>query len=202
MKSLYESLLDDFDDMASKVDTIGLKSQVIKFILDNYYCHPNCLDITGPENGIFYVSCKKRNVSIEIRNENATSLTNGIFVWDKVDGNFGCGQSQITSLEGAPKEVGGSFDCQRCGKLTSLEGAPKKVGGSFDCRFCHNLTSLEGAPKEVMSHFNCDYCGKLDSLKGAPKVVAGDFYCGKKFSTNDVKKVSKVKGHIGYIRVN
>ena len=162
MTPLYESLLDDFDTLSSQLDITKLHSQIIKFILDNYYCHPNCLDIIGPdENGLCYVSYKKRDVTLEIRNKNVTSLTNGMFVWDKVYGNFGCGQSQITSLEGAPKEVGGMFDCQRCEKLTSLKGAPKIVGGSFDCRFCHNLTSLEGAPKEVMNDFNCDYCKKL-----------------------------------------
>lgn len=204
MKSLYESLLDDFDTLSSQLDITKLQSQIIKFILDNYYCHPNCLDIIGPdENGLFYVSCKQRDVALEIRNRNVTSLTNGMFVWDKVDGDFWCGNCQnLTSLEGAPKEVGRSFDCQRCTKLTSLEGAPQTVGGSFDCRFCDKLTSLEGAPKEVMMNFNCDYCKKLDSLKGAPKKVGGDFYCGSQFSEKDVKKVSKVKGHIGYIRVN
>ena len=241
MKTLYESLLDDLTDMEAKLDITKLQSQILKFILDNYYCHPNCLEITGPdENGLCYVSCKKRDVALEIRNKNVTSLTNGMFVWDKVYGNFICRDCpNLTSLEGAPKEVGGSFNCQRCLKLTSLEGAPHLVGrfdccfcdnltslkgapkevkeffdcqhcskltslegapqlvGSFDCCFCDNLTSLKGAPKKVMMDFNCEYCDKLDSLKGAPKIVNGDFYCGRKFSTTDVKKISKVKGRIG-----
>jgi hypothetical protein len=38
----------------------------------------------------------------------------------------------LTSLEGAPKEVGGNFYCPN-NQLTSLEGAPKEVGGSFWC---------------------------------------------------------------------
>jgi hypothetical protein len=40
----------------------------------------------------------------------------------------------LTSLEGAPQEVGGGFYCHN-NKLTSLEGAPEKVGGGF---YCHN----------------------------------------------------------------
>ena len=197
MKTLYESLLDDFDDMVSKVDTTKLQSQIIKFILDNYYTWPNCLEITGPdENGLCYVSCKKRDVTLEIRNNNVTSLTNGMFVWDKVYGNFICRDCpNLTSLEGAPKEVGGTFNCQQCPKLTSLKGAPQLVG-RFDCSYCNNLTSLEGAPKEVMMDFDCNFCDKLKSLKGAPKKVDGDFYCGQEFSTKDVKKVSHVKGRI------
>jgi hypothetical protein len=49
-----------------------------------------------------------------------------------VTGDFDCRHNMITSLEGAPQEVGGNFGC-RDNKLTSLEGAPQKVGDSFYC---------------------------------------------------------------------
>ena len=49
-----------------------------------------------------------------------------------VTGYFYCNNNNLTSLEGAPKEVGGGFYCSS-NNLTSLEGAPKKVGGSFNC---------------------------------------------------------------------
>ncbi len=47
-----------------------------------------------------------------------------------VDGREFCEShtNKLTSLEGAPKEVGGDFVCSK-NKLTSLEGAPKEVGG-------------------------------------------------------------------------
>ena len=41
-------------------------------------------------------------------------------------------RSEIPSLEGAPQEVGGYFDC-RGNQLTSLEGAPREVKRDFDC---------------------------------------------------------------------
>jgi hypothetical protein len=41
-------------------------------------------------------------------------------------------------LEGAPKEVGGDFNCSY-NDLTSLEGAPEKIGGTF----VHNTFSDE-----------------------------------------------------------
>jgi len=92
----------------------------------------------------------------------------------RVSGNFSCSDNQLTSLEGAPQEVGDAFGCDG-NQLTSLEGAPQKVGGIFSCT--HNkLTSLEGAPQEVVDDFTCTH-NKLTSLEGAPEEVGGSFIC-------------------------
>ena len=48
-------------------------------------------------------------------------------VWN---GDFDCPED-ITSLEGAPKEVDGYFYCSMNTSLTSLEGAPEKVTRDF-----------------------------------------------------------------------
>ena len=134
-----------------------------------------------------------------------------------VSGDFNCNENKLTSLEGAPKTVGRDFWCTR-NKLTSLKGAPESVGGGFFC-LTNKLTSLEGAPKTVGRHFwcgdnkltslkgapqsvgGCFLCltNKLTSLEGAPKTVGGNFDCSrntKKFTEEDVKAVSKVKGKI------
>ena len=91
-----------------------------------------------------------------------------------VTGNFWCDNNKITSLEGAPQEVGGDFIC-RINKITSLVGAPRKVGGFFDCAK-NELTSLVGAPQEVGGPFDCGD-NKLTSLEGAPQEVGGHFRC-------------------------
>ncbi len=73
---------------------------------------------------------------------------------------FYCGHNYLTSLEGAPQEVGGDFHCSY-NKLTSLVGAPQKVGRGFGCYGfdCSNnqLTSLEGAP--FSQSFYCSHNG-------------------------------------------
>jgi hypothetical protein len=46
--------------------------------------------------------------------------------------SFHCSYNQLTSLEGAPREVPGNFSC-RNNQLTSLRGAPKEVGRNFFC---------------------------------------------------------------------
>ena len=88
--------------------------------------------------------------------------------------NFDCSDLGLTSLKGAPTEVGGDFKCSN-NILTSLKGAPQEVGGDFDCHW-NRLTSLKGAPREVGGSFNCSET-KLTSLEGAPQKVGGDFDC-------------------------
>jgi len=102
---------------------------------------------------------------------------------------FYCGHNYLTSLEGAPQEVGGDFDCSY-NKLTSLEGTPQEVGGDFDCSF-NDLTSLEGAPQVVTGHFSCS-ANELTSLKGSPQEVGGDFDCSYNKLTSLVGAPQKV----------
>ena len=85
----------------------------------------------------------------------------------RVSGNFNCSSNKLTSMEGAPQEVGKYFGCV-FNQLTSLEGAPQKVGRSFYCDG-NQLTSLEGAPQEVGGDFSC-YRNQITSLKGIPFV--------------------------------
>ena len=92
----------------------------------------------------------------------------------KVSGDFYCRENKLTSLAGAPQEVGRNFDCSR-NQLTSLEGAPQEVSGNFKCEK-NQLTSLEGAPQKVGGIFRC-LENNLTSLEGAPQEVGGDFYC-------------------------
>ena len=50
-----------------------------------------------------------------------------------VKGTFDCHCNPITSLKGAPKEVGGNFNCCNCNKLTSAKGLPEYIGGKLHC---------------------------------------------------------------------
>ena len=167
---IKESLLDvdDFDlDKA-------IKNDVKSFLKANYKGRYSISK--NPNADGKYVVDSKGN--IEIKNKSITNLTNGCFVWGKVDGEFDCIYcTSLTSLEGAPKEVGGSFSCNGCRSLKTLKGAPEKVGEGFICSYCNSLTSLEGAPKEVGGGFHCTNC------------------CIK-FIEDDVRKVSNVKGKI------
>ncbi len=90
-----------------------------------------------------------------------------------VSGYFYCGNNQLITLEGAPKEVGKGFNCKD-NNLITLEGGPEYVGGDFDCHF-NNLTNLIGAPKKVRKDFDAVH-NKLTTLEGAPKYVGGTWF--------------------------
>ena len=88
--------------------------------------------------------------------------------------DFSCKNNQLTTLEGAPQEVGGGFSCAS-NQLTTLEGAPQTVKGAFNCGD-NQLTTLVGAPQEVGGGFSCA-SNQLTTLEGAPQSVGGDFWC-------------------------
>jgi hypothetical protein len=90
-----------------------------------------------------------------------------------VEGDFLCGDNQLTSLKGAPKVVTGNFDCGG-NSLTSLRGGPEEVGSCYGCAR-NFLADLKGAPREVASMDCSD--NNLLSLAGAPEKVRGDFDC-------------------------
>ena len=62
----------------------------------------------------------------------------------------------------------GYFTCEDCDNLTSLEGAPKEVG-KFYCRDCDKITSLKGAPEWVGGSFYCGGCPNLKITKSDRK---------------------------------
>lgn len=199
MKNLKEYIVEGIFDIEDNIDNMdnAIKERIKQFLKENFKGYSSCKISRKPNtDGKYEVSSSK---NIEVKNNKVTSLTNGMFIWTKVGGSFDCyGRKSLISLEGAPKEVDGDFKCGRC-SLTSLEGAPEKVGGYFSCVSCDSLISLEGAPKEVGWNFYCYYCTSLTSLEGAPKEVGGKFVCyqcGAKFTMNDIKKISNVKGNI------
>lgn len=162
--SLIESLLGDVDDKIED-NSVIIEQYLKKYyeIKGKYIIHDGIVDIVGD----IKVS---DNASIK-------SLTDG-FEFGEVTGSFGCIACQkIRSLSGAPKKVGGAFDCRML-KIRTLEGGPEEVG-SFYCRSCPDLISLEGAPKTIKQDFDCSNCPKLKSLKGCPKRIGQNFWCSR-----------------------
>ena len=106
---------------------------------------------------------------------------------------FNCSGNKLTSLKGAPQKVGGGFYCTN-NQLTSLEGAPKIVGENFWCSY-NQLTSLEGVPQKVGGSFYCSN-NQLTSLKGAPQIVGGGFDCRNNPNLHSLEGIGEVKGNI------
>ena len=111
----------------------------------------------------------------------------------EVGEDFYCPENLLTSLEGAPQTVGRDFNCSS-NQLTSLKGAPQTVGRDFYC-FSNQLTLLEGAPQTVGKTFDCSR-NQLTSLKGVPTEIGGDFYCYSNPNLHSLDGIGKVKGYI------
>ena len=151
LNSCLESLLDD-DDIY--LDPKNDKKVVEEWIKNNYIIAGK-LTISDD----FVVDCSG---DVYVKNRNIESLTNGLFSWGDVRGDFDCtGCNNLKSLEGAPENVGGDFYCKKCEKLTSLEGGPEIVGRNFSCSNCENLKTLKGAPKKIGRGFWCSDCLNL-----------------------------------------
>ena len=118
---------------------------ITKFIEDNYNCGGD-LFIKPIGNNKYEVSCLGYvRVKLDKLNK-IESLTNDMFVWDKVRGDFSCGYcDKLKSLNGSPREVRGSFYCTGCSLLKSLKGCPEKVLGDFDCQDCDSIKSYKYA---------------------------------------------------------
>ncbi|NBP59030.1 hypothetical protein EBU71_21275, partial [bacterium] len=73
---------------------------------------------------------------VDLRNQKLAELP---LKFGRVAGVFFCNFNNLTTLDGAPEQVGDDFYCYE-NKLTSLEGGPKEVGGDFYC-YENKLTS-------------------------------------------------------------
>ena len=179
MKSLntyvIEGLADWSDDKLNKklskqTTKTAVKNEIIDWIVNN-------------TNGRIYKNKLKFNFDtnpitidydgdIEL-NWKVDSLTNGLFQWGNIGGNFNCSGTNITSLKGAPKKCI-DFYCSGT-DIESLEGCPENVF-EFKCKNCPKLKTLEGGPKNAKLFF-CDNCSSLESLKGGPE-SSNIFSCG------------------------
>ena len=199
---IEESLLDDEDDLISNNDTL-----IHQFLKDNY-------KIDGSytiKNGIVDV-----NGSIALTNYDLEYLTNELFSFGKVTGNFNAGgvrsvrikslkgaprisgkftviRSKIKSLEGGPIETG-DYNIYYNDFITDLIGSPKIVNGDFKCYNCDSLKYIKGAPKKIKGHFDCSECEELISLEGGPESVGGDYRCNYCENLQSIKGVAKKIG--------
>lgn len=170
---IEESLLDDFDAIASRMD---VEAEIKQYLQANYFgCKDDHIEMRLGKDGKYIVDLRN---DLTPRKVKLKEITNGMFVFGTI---YGC-----VDFEGT--------------QISSLEGSPREVQGFFDCSYCPNLKSLEGAPDFIRDSFYCTGNQKLKSLKGGPKHVGESLYCtdcGKKFTAKDVKNAKIiVKGGI------
>lgn len=134
LKTLLEaSILADTDDTLSVTNDDLRRKDVEKFIKDYYdIAAPGAKISTKPnKNDKFEVSAKGfTRIKPDMRiKKSLTSITNGDFIWTKVNGGFDISWMPfLETLEGMPREIGGSLWLNNCPSIKSLDGFPEKVG--------------------------------------------------------------------------
>jgi hypothetical protein len=89
-------------------------------------------------------------------------------------GSIYVAKQNLTSLEGMPPEIMGTFFAQN-NLLTSLQYGPEIIHGDFQC-WDNRLTTLEHGPHTVDKDYIVS-TNRLVSLKGSPQIVKGKFDC-------------------------
>lgn len=153
MKSLIESLLDDFEDLGSSQD----KEMVKQWCTDNL----------------------KGKYKVTITKDNHIKLRGDVIIKDYKDDTFPYQISfmegnlsiekcpNITSLEGLFIDflsINGNLSINNCEKLVSLIGSPLTVKGSLSITGNKSLKSLEGAPELVFDNIYIMKNGKKFSF--------------------------------------
>lgn len=157
---IEESLLDDFDTLASNMDA---EAEIKQYLRANYFgCKDDHIKMRLGTDGKYIVDLWNDLTPRKIK---LKEITNGMFVFGTIRGSVDFEGTQISSLEGGPKEVQGFFDCSYCPNLKSLEGAPDFIRDSFYCAGNQKLKSLKGGPKHVGEGFYCTDCGKKFTTK-------------------------------------
>jgi len=82
----------------------------------------------------------------------------------RVDGDFYCNNSELTTLEGSPQYVAGDFSCSYNPELKDFKGGPEIVGLHLNCPGI-DFESLAGFPKKVGLSVVIDYHPKLPLLR-------------------------------------
>ncbi len=150
------------------------------------------------DNVIVFESLSLEDLNLSSLEEFVDELPFGLKQYKIISG-FYCDNNKLTSLEGAPKSVGGSFSCSH-NNLISLEGAPEEIDEYFNCGD-NNLPSLKGAPRKVGDHFYC-WENRLTTLEGAPEYVGGNFNCSTNMLTSLEGAPRKIGGEFECDRNN
>lgn len=99
-------------------------------------------------------------------NLNSWGLTSLIGGPEEVEGYFRCQGPSTWSPDSVNMNI-----------LSSLEGAPTRVGGSFFCSLNHHLTSLKGLPKFIGKDLYFNNCKNLWDPTGLRDVqIGGNVY--------------------------
>ena len=205
MKTLYnyisESLLNNVEDSMQAGD---IYTAVKEWLEENYNVRRFTYDIVITKNDCVVNVDGDIRMQVPMRGRtDHTALTNGMFRFGTVNGNFEANYQDFKNLEGSPRVVTGKFSIDGNNCEFTCEGGPDKV---YSIKLGSNCISLEGMPQEVETFIICTN-SRLTSLKGCGKATTYDFSesqmleslegipaCKCSITLNGCKKLKNLKG--------
>lgn len=176
-------------------DKLGSNNQNTEKIIANSNGTYTCVESVGYEDLIVYVE------GYDAKTNKATGKKFSV-KFKEAKKDFDISGLPITTFEGCPKKVGGSFNRREGKWLTgewkhpnastvsitdnNLKDAPDEVGGSFIVVGCKSIKSLEGAPNKCKNFSANDT--SIKNLKGGPADVEGFYY------VRDCKDLESLEG--------
>jgi hypothetical protein len=165
---INESILNDIDDTMN--DNIS-DELIINWIKENWRVEGELnVKFDGEK---YVVDC---NGNLQPR---TGKITNGLFVWGNVMGNFifnvlDTDIQKVKSLKdiGLPQFVSGILNLHSFTNVTNLEGLPDNVG-SLNISGFKKLSSLKGCPTNVKNNFTILLCPALKGLDYLPNHIGG-----------------------------
>ena len=197
---INEGILGDADDVLAVGDTYVTVENWLK---EHYNVSRCTYDIVTTKNDCVVNVNGDIRMSVPMRGEpDHTALTNGMFRFGTVNGDFDANYQDLKNLEGSPRVVTGKFTVDSNDCEFTCEGGPDEVYG---IRLGSNCVSLEGMPQKA--HFIVCKYSKLTSLKGCGKADIYDFSesdmleslegipaCECFITLNSCKKLKNLKG--------
>ena len=169
MKSLYkfitEGVLSDINDTLST----GTTYVEVENWLNEHYNIDGTYDINVLKDDCV-VNIEGSIRARQIRG-GFDALTNGMFRFGTVTGDFDANYQHFKNLEGSPRIVNGFFTINHNMEEFTCKGAPESVGGII---LGSNCISLEGMPEYCDSIIQCNE-SKLKSLNGCGKASVYHF---------------------------
>ena len=100
MRTLYESLLDDFEDIGKSLNP---RQEVLQFLKDNYKSASKFKVSKKPnDDGLYEVDCSKI-IMVYPKKKNIKTLTNDLFVFVNVNEFILIGCTDLKTLKGSPE---------------------------------------------------------------------------------------------------
>ena len=177
MKSLYEGILADIDDVLQQGDDESMKIHILNQLHNKKLYYYNEFI---PDNQAFRINKKGNKWIVDLKASITCFGTENGYVTDGTF-SFGVAAGNFTIMP-----INKNTDCN----VKSLKYGPTLVNGIYSIYELHKLKNLKYCPVKIMSDVTIGYTG-INTLKYCPEFIRYlEIVGNKKLKTFDIPKVT------------